>query len=108
MKKAIILILGGAASLTLSLVLGINAQSRAESVNELFETNLEALADVEHKGTCKHEHGDCIAVCPVCHKLVWADETGPSNNDVYEEITAPDDSTTHPANPSSLLKCRHQ
>ena len=54
MKKAIILILGGAASLALSLVLGINAQSRAESVNELFETNLEALADVEHKGTCKH------------------------------------------------------
>jgi len=50
MKKTIILILGGAAALALSLVLGINAQSKAESVNGLFEANVEALAGVEHRG----------------------------------------------------------
>ena len=58
MKKAIILILGGAASLTLSLVLGINAQSRTESLNGLFEANVEALARNEGGGSY-----DCCNTC---------------------------------------------
>lgn len=50
MKKTIILILGGAVALTLSLFLSICAisQSNAESDGGLFETNVEALAGVEH------------------------------------------------------------
>ena len=71
MKKAIILILGGAASLTLSLVLGINAQSRTESLNGLFEANVEALADIEHWGKCENKSNLCQTVCPECGEDVW-------------------------------------
>ena len=71
MKKAIILILGGAATLALSLILCINAQSKAESVNGLFETNVEALADVEHWGSCGTTEPYCDAICPECHNPVW-------------------------------------
>lgn len=50
MKKTVVLILGGTVTLTLSLFLSICviSQSNAESDSGLFETNVEALAGVEH------------------------------------------------------------
>ena len=105
MKKAIILILGGAASLALSLVLGNNAQSKAESVNGLFETNVEALADVEHWGSCGTTEPYCQASCPECNSLVWAKGyQGPgklthcSCSGTMTPITSPDDNTQLPSN----------
>lgn len=74
MKKTIILILGGAAALALSLVLGINAQSKAESVNGLFEANVEALAGVEHRGACGNSLPYCEDLCPNCKK--WSGQKG--------------------------------
>lgn len=74
MKKTIILILGGAVALTLSLFLSICAisQSNAESDGGLFEANVEALAGVEHWGTCGTVDPYCDAICPNCGNEVWA------------------------------------
>ncbi len=82
MKKTIILILGGATALALSLIVGISvmSQSNSESDSGLFETNVEALAGVEHWGSCGNVDPYCQDLCPNCRKITWAEGyKGPGN-----------------------------
>lgn len=90
MKKTIILILGGAVALALSLFLSICviSQSNAESCGGLFETNVEALASVEHWGWCAEKSNACATICPSCNQKVEAKgHAGPSKG-VYEDGAA--------------------
>lgn len=107
MKKTVILILGGAVALTLSLVMGISVMSQTDSESGLglFEANVEALADIEHWGSCGTTEPYCQARCPECNNLVWAKEyQGPgklthcSCSGTMTPIKNPDDKTPQPAN----------
>lgn len=72
MKKKTILILGAAAALTLSLLLCARSVSRiSDSDKGLFEANVEALADVQHWGSCEERSDYCQDLCSQCGKLVW-------------------------------------
>lgn len=82
MKKTVILILGGAVALTLSLILSISlmSQSKAESSRGLFEANVEALAGAEHWGSCGDKEYLCQTKCPQCGEEVWVrGRQGPSS-----------------------------
>lgn len=74
MKRTVILILGAALALSLSLVLCVRAaqQSSVTAESGLFDANVDALAETTHWGTCDNSNlNECTAICPNCDELLW-------------------------------------
>lgn len=76
MKRTVILILGAALALSLSLVLCVRAaqQSSGTAENGLFDANVDALAETTHWGTCEGNPKViyCDAQCENCKQWFTA------------------------------------